>query len=249
MSEHRHLERGDARPPSLRTLVPVLVTIAIVGLVIGGLAVASLASGSTRTAANRLDVGDDPQLAIRSTDADVKLVEGTSSDIVIRATVKSGLLDTSYELRRRGPEIEVVGSCVNWISPGCGVVVTVAVPAKLPVLVATDSADVTATSLRDRVVTIATGSGDIRGSGLQVQEFSARADDGDIDASFAEQPFALKARTRSGDIFARIPIGEIEYAVKVDSRSGDVRSGFKSVSGAKGILQVVSESGDIHLRR
>ena len=249
MSEHRHLEREDERPPSVRTLVTVLVTIGIVAVVIGALAVASLASGSTRTAANRLDVGDDPQLAIRSTDADVRLIEGTSSDIVIRATVKSGLLDTTYELRRRGNEIEVVGSCMNWLSPGCGVVVTVAVPAKLPVLVATDSADVTANLLRDRVVTIATGSGDIRGSGLRVQEFSARAQDGDISANFAVQPFALKARTQSGDIFARLPIGEIDYAVRVESRTGDVRSGLESVPTGKGIVQVISDSGDIHLRR
>ena len=95
-------------------------------------------------------------------------------------------------------------------------------------------------------MTIATGSGDIRGSGLRVQEFSARADAGDIDATFAEQPFAFKARTKSGDIVARIPIGEIEYAVKVDSRTGDVRSGFESVPKGKGIVQVVSDSGDIH---
>jgi hypothetical protein len=249
MSEHRHLEREDERPPSVRTLVTVLATIGIVAVVIGVVAVASFASGSTRTAANRLDVGDEPQLAIRSTDADVRLVEGTSSDIVIRATVKSGLLETGYELRRRGHEIEVVGTCMNWLSPGCGVVVTVAVPAKLPVLVATDSADVTANALRDRVVTIATGSGDISGSGLRVQEFSARARAGDITANFAEQPFALKARTQSGDIFARLPVGQIEYAVKVESRTGDVKTVLESVPDGKGIVQVVSDSGDIHLRR
>ena len=249
MAEYRHRDPDEGRPPSVRTLITVLMTVVFVAIILGVGVVASLASGSTRTAANRLDVGNEPQLAIRSTDADVRLVEGTSSDIVIRAKVTSGLLDTNYELRRRGHEIEVVGTCMNWLSPGCGVVVTVAVPPKLPVLVATDSADVTVSSLRDRVVTIATGSGDIRGSGLRVQEFSARADAGDIDANFAYQPFALKARTRSGDIFARIPIGDIEYAVKVESGSGDVRSGLESVRGGKGIVQVDSDSGDILLRR
>jgi len=248
MTEHRHLD-DEEHPPSVRTLVTVVVTIAVVLAIIGGVAVASLASGSTRTAANRLDVGDDPQLAIRSTDADVLLIEGTSSDVVIRAKVKSGLLKTTYELRRRGNEIEVVGSCMNWLSPGCGVVVTVAVPAKLPILVATDSADVTANSLRDRVVTIATGSGDISGSGLRLQEFSARASSGDIDANFAVQPFAFKARTKSGDIFGRIPIGEIEYAVTVKSGSGTVRSDLETVTNGRGIVQVVSGSGDVRLRR
>ena len=247
MSERRHLERDDARPPSVRTLVTVAVTILVVGLVVGAVAVASLVSGSTRTAANRLDIGDDPQLAIRSTDADVRLVEGDSTDVVIRAKVTSGILDTSYELRRRGNEIEVVGSCISWLSPGCGVVVTVAVPPKLPVLVATDSADVTVDRLRDRVVTLATGSGDVRGGALQVQEFSARTDAGDIVATFDGQPFAFKARTSSGDITARIPSGDIEYAVTVRSRTGDVRSDLESVPDGKGILRVVSDSGDITL--
>ena len=249
MSERRHLERDDERPPSVRTLGTVLVTIVVVGLVIGAVAVVSLASGSTRTAANRLDIGDDPQLAIRSTDADVRLVEGDSTDVVIRAEVTSGILDTSYELRRRGNEIEVVGSCIGWLSPGCGVVVTVAVPPKLPVLVATDSADVTADGLRDRVVTIATGSGDVRGGALKVQEFSARTDAGDITATFEDQPFAFKARTASGDVDARIPSGDIEYGVTVRSRTGDVRSSLESVPDARGIVQVVSDSGDIQLTR
>jgi len=249
MSEHRHREQDDDRPPSVRTLTTVLVTILVVGLVLGAVAVASFASASTRTAANRLDVGDDPQLAIRSTDADVRLVEGTSTDVVIRAKVKSGLLDTSYELRRRGDEIEIVGSCMSWLAPGCGVVVTVAVPPKFPVLVATDSADVTVDGLRDRVVTIATGSGDVRGGALQVQEFSATTAAGDIVASFDSQPFAFKARTKDGDITARIPTGDIEYAVTVRSRTGDVRSELESVTDGRGILRVVSDSGDIQVGR
>ena len=248
MSEHRHREH-EGRAPSVRTLLTVLITIGIVAIVIGGVAVASLASGSTRTAANRLDVGDDPQLAIRSTDADVRLIEGTSSDVVIRATVTSGLIETRYELRRRGDEIEVVGSCMNWLSPGCGVVVTVAVPSKLPVLVATDSADVTVDSLKDRVVTIATGSGDVRGGALRVQEFSATTDAGDVVATFDDQPFAFKARTKSGDITARLPTGDIAYTVTVTSKTGDTQSELKTERGAKGIVRVVSDSGDIRLRR
>ncbi len=249
MSGHRHLEQDEARPPSVRTLVTVLVTIGIVAVLVGVVAVASLASSSTRTAANRLDVGDDPQLVIRSTDADVRLIEGTSSDVVIRAKVTSGVIETRYELRRRGDEIEVVGSCMEWLSPGCGVVVTVAVPMKLPVLVATDSADVAVDGVKDRVVTIATGSGDVRGRELSVQEFSANTDSGDVVAAFTKQPFAFKARTKSGDISASIPDGDVGYSVTMRSRTGDTQSGLKSASGAQGIVRVVSDSGDIRLGR
>ena len=117
MTDHRRGEDED-RPPSVRTLLTVLVTIVVVAVVAGVVVVVSLASGSTRTAANRLDVGDDPQLAIRSTDADVRLIEGTSSDVVIRAKVTSGVIKTSYELRRRGDEIEVVGGCMQLARTG-----------------------------------------------------------------------------------------------------------------------------------
>jgi hypothetical protein len=248
-SHARHSDPVDDRPPWVRTLLTVVITIVVVGVIAGVVAVVSLASSSTRTAANRLDVGDDPQLVIRSTDADVRLIEGTSTDVVIRAKVTSGLRKTKYELRRRGDEIAIVGSCLEWLSPGCGVVVSVAVPKKMPVLVATDSADVVADGLRDRVVTIATGSGDIRGQKLDLQEFSARTGAGDIVADFAAQPFAFKARTASGDITARLPEGDIGYAVTVRSASGDVRSALKSVPDGKGIVRVVSDSGDIVLRR
>ena len=252
MSEGRsHARYSDPvdRPPWVRTLLTVVITVVVVGLLAGAAAMVSRASESTRTAANRLDVGDDPQLVIRSTDADVRLVEGTSTDVVIRAKVTSGLRKTKYELRRRGDEIEVVGSCLTWLSPGCGVDVTVAVPKKMPVLVATDSADVVADGLRDRVLTVATGSGDVLGQNLQLQEFSARTDTGDIDADFSQQPFAFKADTRSGDIAGRVPEGKIGYAVTVRSRSGDVRSVLTSDPKAKGIVHAVSDSGDIVLRR
>ena len=246
MTDHRRGEDED-RPPSVRTLLTVLVTIVVVAVVAGVVVVVSLASGSTRTAANRLDVGDDPQLAIRSTDADVRLIEGTSSDVVIRAKVTSGVIKTSYELRRRGDEIEVVGGCISWLAPGCGVVVTVAVPSKLPVLVATDSADVTVDGVRDRVVTIATGSGDVTGRQLGVQEFSANTNSGDVLTSFTKQPFALKARTKSGDITARIPNGDVDYEVTMRSRTGNAKSALTTQPGARGIVRVVSDSGDIRL--
>ena len=249
MSDRRLRDLDGARPPSVRTLLTVVVTIGVVAIIIGGVVVVSMASGSTRTAANRLDIGDDPQLVIRSTDADVRLVDGTSTDVVIRAKVTSGIVDTDYELRRRGDEIEVVGSCLSWLAPGCGVVVTVAVPPKLPVLVATDSADVSVDGLKERVVTIATGSGDVNGRKLEVQELSARTDSGNIDALFVAQPFAFKARTADGDIAARIPEGDITYDVAVRSKTGDVRSSLESDKDAKGIIRAVSSSGDIRLSR
>jgi hypothetical protein len=82
-----------------------------------------------------------------------------------------------------------------------------------------------------------------------VQELSARTDAGDILATFDGQPFAFKARTTSGDVTARIPAGDIEYTATVRSKTGDVRSELQSVPDAKGILQVVSDSGDIRLGR
>jgi hypothetical protein len=245
----RRSEPDEERPASLRTLITVLVTVGLLAGVIAVVAVASFASSSTRTAANRIDISGDSQLVIRSTDADVRLVEGTSSDVVIRAKVTSGLIDTKYELRRRGDEVEVVGTCMSWLSPGCGVDVTVAVPPRLPVLVATDSADVLAEGLSGHVVTIATGSGDVSGHQLAVQELSAKTDSGDVDTVFVKQPFALKATTKSGDVTARIPEGQIQYAVAIKAGSGSVKSALTSAPDGQGIVRVVSDSGDVVLKR
>jgi hypothetical protein len=241
------IDAEDA-PPMRRTLFTVLGTVLAVALLVGAVALASALMRSTRSAVNAIDLGTSPQVAIKSADSDVHLVEARGEQLVVRATVTDGLRRTHYELRRSRAGVEVVSDCAAWLSPGCGVEVTIEVPRGVPVLVATDSADVVADGLRDRVLTVATGSGDVLGRHLQVQELSARTQSGAVIATFARQPFAVKAYTGSGDVRARLPGGAIDYRVDATSSSGHVSSDLPSGGTGDGLVMVHTASGDVDLR-
>jgi hypothetical protein len=225
----------------LRIVGSAAAAFALVGL----LSLASLLIRSERVAVNELDVSDASQVAIRSTNSDLKVIEGKTDRLVIRAKVTDGLDSTDYELHRVNNEVEIVGRCLRWLSPGCGVKVTVAVPKDYPLLIATGSADVRAEGLADRVVTIGTGSGDVDGVRLRVQEFSVDSDRGNVSATFAKAPYALKVTTKNGDIAARIPKGKIRYLVNVSSGSGKVDSNLVDQENGRGIVRLLSDSGNI----
>ena len=226
---------------SLRILASAVAAFALVGL----LSLASRFIRSERVAVNELDMSDSSQVAIRSTNSDIKVIEGDSDRLVIRAKVTDGLDSTDYELHRVDNQVEIVGRCLRWLSPGCGVKVTVAVPKDYPLLIATGSADVRAEGLADRVVTIGTGSGDIVGVKLRVQEFSVDSDRGNVSATFAKAPYALKVTTKDGNITARIPKGKIHYLVNVASETGQVDSNLVDQRSGRGIIRLLSDSGDI----
>lgn len=236
---------------------PLRIALRIIGsalaafLVVGLLSLASTFIRSERVAVNEFDVSDVAQVAIRSTNSDLKIIEGKSDKLVIRASVTDGLVATNYELHETpgDNQIEIVGRCIRWLSPGCGVKATVAVPKDYPLLVATGSADVRAEGLRDRVVTIGTGSGNVEGVRLRVQEFSVDSDSGDVTTTFAGQPFALKVTTKNGDINARIPTGRIDYLVNVRSDRGKVTSNLVNRPDGRGIIRLLSDSGSITVRK
>jgi hypothetical protein len=230
---------------SLRIIGSALAAFAVVGL----LSLASVMIRSERVAVNELDVSEISQIAIRSTNSDLKVIEGSGDRLVIRAKVTDGLVATTYELHRVDNQIEIVGRCVRWLSPGCGVDVTVAVPKDYPLLIATGSADVRAEGLRDRVVTIGTGSGNVEGVQLSVQEFSVDSDSGDVSTTFAKQPYALKVTTKDGNITAKIPSGKISYFVNVNSESGKVSSNLVDRPKGRGIIRLLSDSGDINVKQ
>jgi len=231
---------------SMRILGSALAAVLVV-LVLSSV---SLWLREPRTAVNEFKVDEISQVAIRSTNSDLTVIEGKTDRIVVRATVIDGLTSTNYELHRTGDEIEVVGRCLRWLSLGrCGARVTVAVPKDYPLLIATGSADVRAEGLADRVVTIGTGSGDVEGVKLRVQEFSVDSDRGDVLATFAKAPYAIKVTTKDGDITAKIPKGKIRYLVNVASDSGTVDSNLVDQRNGRGIIRLLSDSGDINVKQ
>ena len=242
------LEAIERRSPLARTLVTVAITLVVAGLVIGAVLLASVLVRETRTAASTVDLGGAPQVALRAASADLRVVQAEGDRLEVSAEVTSGLLETTYELRRRDDEIEVVSSCQSWLNPGCGVEVTIAVPKGLPLVVATGSGDVDARDLTGGVLTIGTDSGDVRTSGLDVDELTVETVEGDVDATLARDPFAVKATTDVGDVRLRLP-GEEAFAVRIKTDSGDVRRDLDAADDPSRFVRVTTGSGDVVVER
>jgi hypothetical protein len=237
----------DVRSPASRTLLTVIGTILTV-LLLGGLVLgASIIKRDTRVSTSMVELGESAQLVIDAGSADVRLVEGDDDIVKIRARITSGLRKTDYQLGRRGDEIKILSGCQTWLSPGCGVSATLEVPKGFPIVVRTTSGDVRADSLAEGVLTVTSASGDVSVADLKVDEFSADTGSGDIKATFATQPFGLKATTNSGDIRAMVPAGKRRYAVLASSRSGDVSNSLESDEAGEGFIRATTTSGDISL--
>jgi hypothetical protein len=238
----------DVRSPASRTLLTVIGTLVAVGLFGGAVLGVSILMKDTKSSTRIIELGDSAQIVVNATTADIRVVEGADDVVKVTSRVTSGLRKTDFLIGRKGDEIKVISGCTTWLSPGCGVSLTLAVPKGIPVVINTTSGDVTADALEQGVLTVATASGDINVGGLTVDEFSAESSSGDVDVSFAKQPFGVKAITKSGDISASIPSGERTYAVTTNSKSGDVESTIEPDADGQGFVFATSISGDIELR-
>ena len=238
----------DVRSPASRTLITVIGTLVAIGLFAGAVLGVSMLMRDTKVSTSIIDLGDSAQIVVNTTTADIQLVEGADDVIKVTSRVTSGLRKTDFLIGRKGDEIKVISGCQTWLSPGCGVSLTLAVPKGIPIVINTTTGDVVADGLAQGVLTVATTSGDISVGGLTVDEFSAESTSGDVTASFATQPFAFKARTSSGDISASVPTGDRAYAVTASSKSGDVKSAIESDAEGEGFIRATSVSGDIDLR-
>ncbi|MGA8988496.1 DUF4097 family beta strand repeat-containing protein [Aeromicrobium sp.] len=237
----------DVRSPASRTLLTVVGTVLIVGVIVGLVLGASLLKRDTRVSTSVVELDGSAQVVIDGGSADVTLVEGVDDVVSISARITSGLRETQFALGRRGDEIKIASACQSWLSPGCGVAVTLEIPKGLPVVVRTTSGNVVTDALTEGVLTVTSGSGDIAATRLEVDEFSAETGSGEIRASFAKQPFGFKAFTGAGDIHATVPTGKRGYVVSAKSRSGAVANTLESNAEGAGFVRVRSDSGDIQL--
>jgi DUF4097 and DUF4098 domain-containing protein YvlB len=238
----------DIRSPASRTLMTVFGTLAVFAVLVGLVLGASLLMRDTKVSTSIIDLGKSAQIEVNATSADIRVVEGRSDVVRLTSRVTSGIRKTDYQIGRKGDEIKIISGCQSLISPGCGVSVTLEVPKGLPVVVNTTSGDVSAVGISEGVLTVSSTSGDLSGSRLGVDEFSAETGSGEIDAAFADQPFAFKAISGSGDIAASLPTGKRTYNVRAKSKSGDVASKITSDAKGAGFVVATSDSGDITLR-
>lgn len=146
----------------------------------------------------------------------------------------------------------------------CGVGLTVAIPADVPVTATVRSGDLTAHDMTgplnlnmqsgDVFLDRTTGpvvahaqSGDVTGSGLLDPQVQAGSNSGDVDLDFTAAPTSVDASAVSGDVLITVPDGG-QYNVVGQSVSGDdyVEPGLAD-QGSPRTLDVSSVSGDVYV--
>lgn len=248
MSTDEFVADYDVRSPASRTLITVLGTILAVGVLAGLVLGASILKRNTTVSTSDIPLIGAAQIVIDSGESNLRIVQGDSDIVRVKARITSGLRKTDFQLGRRGNEIKIVSGCQTWLSPGCGVETTLELPKGYPVVVRTTSGDVEVRELVEGVLTIVSGTGAFTGSGLELDELSVKTTSGAISADFATQPFGFKATTTTGNISADMPTGKKTYVVTTTSKSGSVSSEMKSTKKADGFVRAVTDSGDIVLR-
>lgn len=248
-SEEEFVADYDVRSPASRTLLTVVGTILAVAVVAGLVLGASILKRGTTVSTSTIELGDSALIRIDAGSSDLRIVQGDPEVVRVSASITSGLRKTDFQIGRRGDEIKIVSGCQSWLNPGCGVATTLELPEGFPVEIRTTTGDVVVEDVVEGVLTIRSGSGDIRGTGLELDELSAETTSGDISASFAKQPFAVKATSDSGDIRAELASGKRTYSVTATSDSGDVSSDVESDADGAGFVRATTKSGDIALTR
>lgn len=237
----------DVRSPAIRTILTVVGTAVAVAGVAGLVLGLSLLMKDTQVSTSQVDMGANAQLVVNATSADLEIVEGEPDLLTVTSTVTSGLRKTDYQLGRRDDEIKIVSTCQTWLNPGCGVKTRLQVPPGMPLVIRTTTGQVRAEAISEGVLNVKTSTGDVTVTELGVDEFSAETTSGVVKATFAKQPFGLKAITKQGDITATLPTGKRTYQITTDSKSGRVLSKLRSDDKGQGLIRMTSNSGNVIL--
>lgn len=235
--------------PLLRTLRPVVITLVLAVLVLGGFALVSHLTSSTRTTSGVLDLEGAGRLELQAGPADVRIMPGDVTAPRYQARVTSGLLDTRFDVQHVGEAVRLDASCRPFLNPGCGVDVTITVPKDLDVDVLTGSGDIDVSALGG-VVLLRSGSGDVEADALRTPDLTVRTGSGDVDTSFATQPSAVKISTDAGDVEVGLPDGSVRYTVDARSDAGKVENAFGATDDPDArLVRVRSGSGDVEVDR
>jgi hypothetical protein len=243
------LDEDPGPSPLLRTLRPLVITVVLAVVVLGGFALVSHLTASTRTAEGVLDLEGAGRLEVQAGPADVRVVPGDVRVPRYTARVRSGLLDTRFDVQRVGETVRIDAGCRPVFDPGCGVDVTITVPEDLDVDLLTGSGDVDVSGLGG-VLVLRSGSGDVEASALRTPDLTVRTGSGDVDASFVDQPAAVKVDAEDGDVELTLPAGPRSYRVDARSGSGEVESAFGATDDPSArLVRVRSDAGDVEVDR
>ena len=187
----------------------------------------------------RFAVEGTPSLAVRAASGDVRVVDGSAGEVVVRLRGRDHIVE-SFLIEQHGNTITIEPERGRSVSGPVGIVVEVGEPAVLRVRIA--SGDVTAeTELAE--LGVDTASGDVRAGRIRD---GAQAKSASGDLQFGEIGGGLSVASASGDVVAAAVGRNLEAKVA----SGDIRigriGGDVDVKSAAGDLDIESfEGGDL----
>lgn len=200
-------------------------------------------------------------LTIQTSSADVDLVTGDVSEVVVTRKFNRNLFGSDPKEKYSEGKLELKDTGCGFLSFGCDTDYQITVPKDLKVTVESSSGDLKGTELADGAtlktssgaieihhaggaVTLRSSSGDIAGDGLSATGVTAQSSSGGIELAFDGAPLKVDAQSSSGDIEITLPDGAETYKVDADTNSGDHSVDVKTDPASAREIKAKSSSGD-----
>jgi hypothetical protein len=208
-----------------------------------------------------------PVSALRVTEdvGDVRVrTVGPGAASRVTAHVRDSFADATWSAKLDGSTLVVDASCVDDgpVLFNCSVDLALDLPAGVPVVVESDTGDLTvigafsnvdlATSTGDvhvaeaaGPVTIRTDTGDVRSLQTRGRAVQARTSTGDVRLSFDVQPDDVTAETSTGDVRVLLPADTTTYDVDTETDTGDSQVDVSNVPSAPRKITATTDTGDV----
>lgn len=177
-------------------------------------------------------------------EGDVEIVGGTSRDVFVSRVDSSAFGHTPVEQRFVADGVlRLESSCPELVIGACASDYRLTVPDRIPLRIVAEHGDIRLTAYRGSAV-LSTRDGSVTVNAYCGSILDVTAGGGGIDVGATCAPSRLTMRTGSGDMTARVPLGQ--YSIDAESLDGEVTlDGVADDPAASARIQALSNSGDV----
>ncbi|MFD9338252.1 DUF4097 family beta strand repeat-containing protein [Streptomyces sp. NPDC060028] len=204
--------RPGARTRAHVLAMPVLVT-ALAGGTLTGCSLGSETDVRTYTVSQKVTA-----LSVRSPDGDIEVVGGSGDSVKVTETVTYSGKNPKTDQSVSGGELTLGGGPDCGDDSDCKISYRLEVPGGLSVKLVAFGGDITVRNVSGAIDVRTTG-GSVHGRELGAKSLLAKANGGDVEASFTAPPEKVDAGTSGGDVKVKVP-GSAAYAVDAKGVGG-----------------------------
>ena len=168
----------------------------------------------------------------------------SSRDVVVSRVDSSAFGHTPTEQRFVADGVlRIESTCPELVLGACASDYRMTVPDHVPLRIVTEHGDIQLTAYRGSAV-LSTRNGSVTVDAYCGSILDVTAGGGGIDVAATCAPQRLTMRTGSGDMFARVPLGQ--YSIDAETLDGDVTlEGIADDPASTARIQALSNSGDV----